>query len=62
LGGLALEYIEEMLGEHVAVQTSSSNPQAPGMLSSHYNPGKPVLVGNIHEHGTIDQRIGDSVE
>jgi L-threonylcarbamoyladenylate synthase len=60
LGGLALELIEEMLGEHVAVQTSSSNPQAPGMLSSHYNPGKPVLVGNIHERmeQLANQRIG----
>jgi L-threonylcarbamoyladenylate synthase len=56
LGGLALELIEEMLGEHVAVQTSSSNPQAPGMLSSHYNPGKPVLVGEV------DRLIGDLVD
>ncbi len=53
LGGLSLEFIEDLLGENVTVQTSSSNPQAPGMLSSHYNPGKPVLVGEI------DKRIDE---
>ena len=53
LGGLSLEFIEEALGEKVAIQTSSSNPQAPGMLISHYNPGKPVLVGEV------DKRIGE---
>jgi L-threonylcarbamoyladenylate synthase len=49
LGGLSLEFIEDSLGQKLAVQTSSSNPKAPGMLISHYNPGKPVLVGDIKE-------------
>lgn len=44
LGGLTLEELEEVAGKKVAsVKTSSSNPAAPGMLSSHYNPGKKVV-------------------
>jgi L-threonylcarbamoyladenylate synthase len=50
LGGLALEEIEKVLGQPIRrVKTSSSNPQAPGMLSSHYAPRKKVLIGNIHQ-------------
>lgn len=48
LGGLALEQIEEVLGYKLErIKTSSSNPSAPGMLLSHYNPGKKVIVGDI---------------
>lgn len=48
LGGLTIEEIEKTLGRPVDdVQTSSDKPQAPGMLSSHYNPGKKVIIGNI---------------
>jgi len=48
LGGLALEQIEDVLGEKVsAIRTSSSNPNAPGMLSSHYSPRKKLIVGDI---------------
>ncbi len=51
LGGISIETVEEVLGEKVvSVKTSSSNPTAPGMLSSHYNPGTPVLLGNIEEN------------
>lgn len=49
LGGLALEEIEEITGEIEVSTHSSSNPQAPGMLSSHYSPGKKLLIGNIHD-------------
>jgi L-threonylcarbamoyladenylate synthase len=58
LGGMSLEFLEEILGEKLAVKTSSSNPKAPGMLISHYNPGKKVLVGHsISEllHERIDE-------
>ncbi len=48
LGGLAKEEIEEVIGP-VEVQTSSSNPKAPGMLSSHYSPGKKLIIGDIEE-------------
>ena len=48
LGGLALEEIEETLGRKIdKVQTSSSKPNAPGMLTSHYSPGCPLILGPI---------------
>ena len=43
LGGMALEQIERVLGP-IATELSSSNPSAPGMLTSHYNPGTPVQI------------------
>jgi L-threonylcarbamoyladenylate synthase len=50
LGGVSIEQLEDALGEQVAdVKTSSSNPNAPGMLSSHYNPGIPLIAGNPEE-------------
>lgn len=47
LGGLSLEYLETLLQQRVEIQTSSSNPRAPGMLTSHYSPGRRLLVGDI---------------
>lgn len=48
VGGLSIENLEAVLGRKVdRVKTSSSNPEAPGMLSSHYNPGKSILIGDI---------------
>ena len=48
LGGLTVEEIEKTLGKPVdEVKTSSDKPNAPGMLTSHYNPGKKVIIGNI---------------
>jgi L-threonylcarbamoyladenylate synthase len=49
LGGLAVEEIEAVVGELSIKTISSSQPSAPGMLSSHYSPSKPVLLGNIEE-------------
>lgn len=47
LGGLSLELLEKAAGMAVTeLQTSSSNPSAPGMLSQHYNPGKTVYFGD----------------
>jgi L-threonylcarbamoyladenylate synthase len=44
LGGMALEQIEAVVGP-VSVRThSTSNPAAPGMLSSHYAPRKPLIL------------------
>ncbi|MDP2189309.1 MAG: L-threonylcarbamoyladenylate synthase [Sphingobacteriaceae bacterium] len=40
LGGLALEQLEAAVGQKLALQTSSSNPKAPGMLLKHYAPNK----------------------
>ncbi|MDR9488594.1 L-threonylcarbamoyladenylate synthase, partial [Salibacter sp.] len=50
LGGISVEEIESVIGKRVKrVKTSSSNPAAPGMLSSHYNPGVKVEVGDIEK-------------
>lgn len=51
LGGLAVEQIEAVISESVNyVKTSSSNPKAPGMLSSHYAPRKKVILGDINKN------------
>ncbi|CAG5068698.1 Threonylcarbamoyl-AMP synthase [Dyadobacter sp. CECT 9623] len=44
LGGLAIQYIEEIVGEVKVTATSSSNPKAPGMLKSHYAPRVPLQM------------------
>ena len=49
LGGTSVETIQELIGEVNVNAISTSAPQAPGMLHSHYAPRKPLLVGNIHE-------------
>jgi L-threonylcarbamoyladenylate synthase len=41
LGGMALEQLQRVLGP-ITSELSSSNPSAPGMLTSHYNPGTPL--------------------
>lgn len=44
-GGLPVEQIEEILDEHVGIMiASSSRPAAPGMLSRHYSPGRPMKL------------------
>lgn len=48
LGGLELEELESVTGK-IEVNTSSSNPKAPGMLSAHYAPSKPVLLGDVQK-------------
>ncbi|GAB5556370.1 MAG: L-threonylcarbamoyladenylate synthase [Schleiferiaceae bacterium] len=49
LGGFEVEELEALLGTTLAIQTSSSNPSAPGMLVSHYSPGIPLRLGNVSE-------------
>ncbi len=58
LGGLAKEEIEEITGP-IKIQTSSSNPKAPGMLSSHYSPGKKLLIGDIDK--LLKEFVGQDV-
>lgn len=48
LGGVSKEEIEKLVG-NVEVRLSSSNPQAPGMLMSHYAPSKRVIVGDLNK-------------
>lgn len=48
-GGISVETIEKLIGK-VSIQAhSSSNPQAPGMLKSHYAPKTKFVLGNIVE-------------
>ncbi len=61
LGGMALEQLEAITGP-LTVQQSSSNPQdkpqAPGMLTSHYAPRKPLtLLAN----GELPPMLGTSL-
>ncbi len=49
-GGLPLEDIISVVGHVVVKDISTSNPQAPGMLASHYAPSVPLKLVNIdHE-------------
>jgi L-threonylcarbamoyladenylate synthase len=61
MGGLKIEEIEKVVGPIKLMPHSASNPQAPGMLKSHYAPTKPFYVGNLKEladkHGTTDTAI-----
>ena len=47
MGGLSIEQIEETLGPVDTLLHSSSNPQAPGQLKSHYAPRKKLTVGHL---------------
>jgi L-threonylcarbamoyladenylate synthase len=46
-GGLPIEAIEALVGPLQVREHSSSNPQAPGMLKSHYAPHTPFLLGDL---------------
>lgn len=46
LGGLPLEALEAVAGK-VILRISGSNPQAPGMLQTHYAPRKPLFLGAL---------------
>jgi L-threonylcarbamoyladenylate synthase len=48
-GGTAVEVIESLIGPVVIRPHSTSNPQAPGMLKSHYAPKAGLIIGNIEE-------------
>lgn len=48
-GGLSVEKIIDVAGGVIIRDTSTSNPEAPGMLTSHYAPKVPLVLGNIQE-------------
>lgn len=56
-GGLSIEEIEEVVGKVKVIEHSSSNPQAPGMLKSHYAPKKPLIL--LEKNQAIDLRKGN---
>lgn len=47
LGGLEVDAIEQVIGKVKTLPHSSSEPNAPGMLKSHYAPKKEIVLGNI---------------
>jgi L-threonylcarbamoyladenylate synthase len=47
LGGLEIDAIESIVGKVKLQNHSSSNPQAPGLLESHYAPAKPFVLGDL---------------
>lgn len=46
LGGITMEEMEKVVGKIHQIKTSSSNPQAPGMLIQHYAPRKKLIITN----------------
>jgi L-threonylcarbamoyladenylate synthase len=48
-GGVPVEAIEAIVGKVIIQEHSTSQPLAPGMLSSHYAPTKPMYIGNLDE-------------
>jgi len=48
-GGITAEMLQPIMGDIAADDLSTSHPQAPGMLLSHYAPRKPLYIGNIRE-------------
>lgn len=46
LGGISVEEIIEFSG-NIRIKTHSSNPLAPGMIDSHYAPGKRMILGSL---------------
>ncbi len=57
LGGLRLEDIESIIGKVDRSLHSSSNPQAPGMLKSHYAPRKPL---SLSTRAKMIETVGDT--
>jgi L-threonylcarbamoyladenylate synthase len=59
-GGMSIEEIENVSGLVKVMPHSSSRPDAPGMLASHYAPSAPVLLGDLKELAKeyAGQRIG----
>jgi L-threonylcarbamoyladenylate synthase len=47
LGGLDIEDLEKIIGKVQVKINQSSNPQAPGMLKSHYAPIKPLFIDDV---------------
>ena len=55
LGGLSVEDIEDIIGPVEVAVHSSSRPDAPGMLKSHYAPSKTiVLIDEFDKHSLGD--------
>lgn len=60
LGGISTEQIESVVGAVLVKPHSTSHPQAPGQLTSHYAPCKPFLLGELKSLAIANQhkRLG----
>ncbi|MEM6641905.1 MAG: L-threonylcarbamoyladenylate synthase [Bacteroidota bacterium] len=60
LGGISIEDLEKTVGKVEVQVNTSSDPAAPGMLKSHYSPGKKLILGDISEnlHTRKRQNVG----
>ncbi|WP_323757399.1 L-threonylcarbamoyladenylate synthase [Roseivirga sp.] len=54
LGGISVEEIEQVIGKVEVNSHSSSQPQAPGMLKSHYAPKKKIISIEDFDEGMND--------
>ncbi len=59
LGGLEINAIEALVGQVQIKDHSSSNPQAPGLLESHYAPTTRFVLGNLEV--LVPKLISDGV-
>jgi len=59
LGGLELQSIEKVVGKVKVMAHSSSDPQSPGMLKSHYAPRKPFILGDLDKLVSRYQKRGE---
>jgi len=50
LGGIEVEEIRKLAGNVKIFLNQSSNPNAPGMLKSHYAPRKPLYLNHLEEN------------
>lgn len=60
LGGITTEEIEKIIGTVKIMPYSTSEPQSPGQIKSHYSPMKPFILGNLNEliKEYKDRRVG----
>jgi L-threonylcarbamoyladenylate synthase len=58
LGGISVEAIEQIIGAVEIRPHSSSNPNAPGMLESHYAPRKPFCLDKEKLKQYPSERVG----
>jgi L-threonylcarbamoyladenylate synthase len=52
-GGLSIESIQEVVGNVIIRDISTSNPEAPGMLTSHYAPKVPLILTDLKQLNTV---------
>ncbi len=59
LGGQPIERLKEMLGEVKINKHSSSQPDAPGMMKSHYAPSKKLILSS--QSGSLKEYLAEEI-